>query len=43
MFEGDPAAKTREEVIRSYPGFYAIAAYRVANLLRIQVALKYVL
>ena len=31
MFEGDPAAKTREEVIRSYPGFYAIAAFRVAN------------
>jgi len=33
MFDGDPAAKTREEVIRSYPGFYAIAAYRVANAL----------
>lgn len=33
MFEGDPAAKTREEVIRSYPGFYAIAAFRVAHAL----------
>ena len=33
MYAGDPAAKTREEVIRSYPGFYAIAAYRVANAL----------
>ncbi len=33
MFEGDPAAKTREEIIRSYPGFYAIAAYRIANAL----------
>jgi serine O-acetyltransferase len=33
MFAGDPAAKTREEVIRSYPGFYAIAAYRVAHAL----------
>jgi serine O-acetyltransferase len=33
MFAGDPAAKTREEVVRSYPGFYAIAAYRVANVL----------
>lgn len=33
MFAGDPAAKTREEVIRSYPGFYAIAAYRIANSL----------
>ncbi len=32
-YEGDPAAKTREEVIRSYPGFYAIAAYRVAHRL----------
>jgi serine O-acetyltransferase len=30
-FEGDPAAKSRSEVIRTYPGFYAIAAYRVAN------------
>jgi serine O-acetyltransferase len=33
MFEGDPAAKSRAEVIRTYPGFYAIAAYRVAHLL----------
>jgi serine O-acetyltransferase len=31
MFEGDPAAKSRNEVIRTYPGFYAIAAYRVAH------------
>jgi serine O-acetyltransferase len=33
MFEGDPAAKTRSEVIRTYPGFYAVAAYRIANQL----------
>lgn len=33
MFEGDPAAKSREEVIRTYPGFYAIAAYRIAHQL----------
>jgi serine O-acetyltransferase len=33
MYAGDPAAKTREEIIRSYPGFYAIAAYRIANSL----------
>ena len=33
MYEGDPAAKSREEVIRCYPGFYAIAGYRIANLL----------
>jgi serine O-acetyltransferase len=31
MFEGDPAAKSKEEVIRTYPGFYAIAAYRIAR------------
>lgn len=32
-FEGDPAAQSRDEVIRTYPGFYAIAAYRIANKL----------
>lgn len=35
MYEGDPAANSRSEVIRSYPGFYAIASYRVANQLAI--------
>ncbi len=33
LYEGDPAAKSRTEVIRTYPGFIAIAAHRVANLL----------
>ncbi len=33
MFSGDPAAKSENEVIRTYPGFYAIAAYRVAHQL----------
>jgi serine O-acetyltransferase len=33
MYEGDPAAKSRSEVIRTYPGFYAIAAYRLAHAL----------
>ncbi len=33
MFDGDPAAKSNTEIIRSYPGFYAIAAYRIAHLL----------
>jgi len=28
---GDPAAKNRDEVIRLYPGFYAISIYRIAN------------
>src|SRR6478609_8460651 len=31
MYEGDPAAKSTGEVIRTYPGFYAIAAYRLAH------------
>jgi serine O-acetyltransferase len=30
---GDPAAWDRSEVIRSYPGFYAIAAHRVGHAL----------
>jgi len=34
IYEGDPACNSRREVIRSYPGFYAIAAYRVANVLQ---------
>lgn len=33
IFEGDPAAKSRTEVIRTYPGFIAIAAHRVAHFL----------
>lgn len=33
MYEGDPAAKSLNEVIRSYPGFYAISAYRIAHAL----------
>lgn len=31
MYQGDPAANSPREVIRSYPGFYAIAAYRIAH------------
>lgn len=31
--KGDPAAISRDEVIRSYPGFYAIAVYRIAHAL----------
>lgn len=33
MYAGDPAAKSRTEIIRSYPGFYAISAYRIAHAL----------
>ncbi|GAB5524845.1 MAG: hypothetical protein Roseis2KO_27170 [Roseivirga sp.] len=31
LFEGDPAARSRMEVIRTYPGFVAIAAHRIAH------------
>ena len=33
LYQGDPAAVSRNEVIIAYPGFYAIAAYRIAHLL----------
>ncbi|GHE69557.1 MULTISPECIES: serine O-acetyltransferase EpsC [Roseivirga] len=33
IFEGDPAAKSRTEVVRTYPGFMAIAAHRIAHSL----------
>jgi serine O-acetyltransferase len=32
-FAGDPAAKSEFEVIRAYPGFYAISFYRLAHFL----------
>ena len=31
LYEGDPAASCREEVMISYPGFYAISIYRLAH------------
>lgn len=31
IFEGDPAAKSKREIIRSYPGFYATMVYRISN------------
>jgi len=31
IFEFDPAAKSRAEVLISYPGFFAIAVYRMAH------------
>lgn len=33
MYMGDPAAKSKAEVIRTYPGFYALAAHRIAHCL----------
>ena len=31
LYEGDPAARSREEVMISYPGFYAISIFRMAH------------
>ncbi|WNG19589.1 serine O-acetyltransferase EpsC [Cystobacter fuscus] len=33
IFEADPAARSVDEVILTYPGFYAIAIYRLAHAL----------
>ncbi len=36
IFEADPAAKNIDEVLVAYPGFFAIAAHRIANQLQQQ-------
>lgn len=33
IYEGDPAAHSREEIILAYPGFFAIFVYRIAHVL----------
>lgn len=33
ILAGDPAARDNQQVIRSYPGFYAIAIYRIVHLM----------
>lgn len=35
-FNGDPAAKSKEEIIFSYPGFFAIYVYRLAHVLYLE-------
>ncbi len=35
-FDGDPAAKSKEEIIFSYPGLFAIFVYRIAHELYIR-------
>ena len=35
-FDGDPAAKSKEEIIFSYPGCYAIYVYRIAHELYLE-------
>jgi serine O-acetyltransferase len=40
IMEGDPAAKSEFEVIRAYPGFFAISFYRLAHcLLNLEIPL----
>ena len=34
ILAGDPAAVSREEVITTYPGFYALAVYRIGHALQ---------
>lgn len=35
-FDGDPAAKSKEEIIVSYPGLFAIYVYRLAHILYLE-------
>ena len=35
-FDGDPAAKSKEEIISSYPGVFAIYVYRLAHILYVE-------
>lgn len=40
IFKGDPAAKSIEEVVLSYPGFWAIGIYRLAHeLVKLKIPL----
>lgn len=40
ILEGDPAAVDTKEIIRSYPGFFAIAIYRIAHVM-LQLGIPY--
>ena len=33
IYDGDPAAKSKAEIILCYPGFYAVMIYRIAHVL----------
>lgn len=40
LITGDPAAKSEFEIVRAYPGFYAISFYRLAHsLLKLEIPL----
>ena len=41
FFESDPAADSKDEIVVAYPGFYAIAYYRIAHLID-QLGVNYV-
>ncbi len=36
IYDGDPAAKSKAQVILCYPGFYAIFIYRIAHILYVE-------
>ena len=33
IYDGDPAARSKAEIVLCYPGFYAISIYRIAHVL----------
>jgi serine O-acetyltransferase len=41
LFEGDPAARSHDEVIVAYPGFFAVALHRIAHALHQRGALLF--
>jgi serine O-acetyltransferase len=41
IYDGDPAAKSKTEIILCYPGFYAISIYRIAHVLY-QLGIPYI-
>lgn len=40
-FDGDPAAKSKEDIIFSYPGLFAIYVYRIAQNCMFRMYLLY--
>lgn len=41
IYDGDPAARSKAEIILCYPGFYAISIYRIAHVLY-QLGIPYI-
>lgn len=42
FLSNDPAAKCMGEILHTYPGFYAIAIYRIANFIDKSLNIKYI-